>query len=187
MEPQETINDLVQALRDIHAEDTLHGFITSRLEALRALYRHQKKAFSEEQIIFLQHIGQIDKSLMAFIELKEELGDACDVEDYCRLMAELRRIRDDLCGSAVVQRVKKEIRGLSERLPQLQAQFRIMQQTRMRDRLRQIERNAPVCPDGHRMVIRESAQGYFWGCSRFPLCVYTKRLSPEDQEELDCE
>jgi hypothetical protein len=81
---------------------------------------------------------------MAFIEMKEELDDACDVEDYCRLMAELRRIRDDLCGIAVVQRVKKEVRGLSERLPQLQAQCRIMQQTRMRDRLRQIERNASV-------------------------------------------
>ncbi len=187
MEPQETINDLSQALREVHAEDTLHLLIASRLEALRVLYRRQKNAFSDEQIGFLQHVKQIDASLMTFIELKEELDDACDVEDYCRLMAELRRIRDDLCGIAVVQRVKREIRSLNERLPQLQAQFRIVQQTQLRNRLRQIERNTPVCPDGHRMVVRESAYGYFWGCSRFPRCVHTKRLKREDQEGLDRE
>src|SRR5688500_18081654 len=129
MEPQETINDLSQALREVHAEDALHLFIASRLDALRVLYRRHKNAFSDEQIVFLQHVKQIDASLTSFIELKEELDDAYDVEDYCWLMAELRRIRDDLCGIAAVQRVKKEIRGLNERLPQLQAQFRIVQQT----------------------------------------------------------
>ena len=150
MEPQETISDLSQALREVHAEDTLHLLIASRLEALRVLYRRQNNAFSDEQIVFLQHVKQIDASLMTFIELKEELDDACDVEDYCRLMAELRRIRDDLCGIAVVQRVKREIRGLNERLPQLQAQFRIVQQTQLRNRLRQIERNTSVQMLGQR-------------------------------------
>jgi len=41
MEPQETINDLSQALREVHAEDTLHLLIALRLEALRVLYRRQ--------------------------------------------------------------------------------------------------------------------------------------------------
>ncbi len=72
MEPQETINDLSQALREVHAEDTLHLLIASRLEALRVLYRRQNNAFSDEQIVFLQHVKQIDASLMTFIELKEE-------------------------------------------------------------------------------------------------------------------
>jgi hypothetical protein len=187
MEPQETIHDLSQALREVHAEDTLHLHITSRLAALRVLYQRQRNAFSDDQIVFLRHVKQIDVSLMTFIELREELEDACNVEDYCRLMAELRRIRDDLRGIAVVQRVRREIRGLNERLPQLQAHFRIVQQTQLRNRLRQIERNSPVCPNGHRTVIRESAYGYFWGCSRFPRCVYTQRLNREDQERLDRE
>ena len=66
MEPQETISDLSQALREVHAEDTLHLLIASRLEALRVLYRRQQHAFSDDHIVFLQQVKQIDASLMTF-------------------------------------------------------------------------------------------------------------------------
>ncbi len=48
MEPQETINDLSQALREVHAEDTLHLLIASRLEALRVLYRLKRTPLSRQ-------------------------------------------------------------------------------------------------------------------------------------------
>jgi ssDNA-binding Zn-finger/Zn-ribbon topoisomerase 1 len=36
----------------------------------------------------------------------------------------------------------------------------------------------PLC--GAPLVLRESARGYFWGCSRYPACHGTRRPTPEE-------
>ena len=184
MEPQKTIDDLTQVLGEMYAEDMLHTLLETRLSILRVLYRSNKEVFSNEHILFLQKVGQIDTAIVAFIRLREELEEVLNVEDYHRLMAELAQIRETLSGTAVIQRVEKEIRSLREKLPKLEEQVRIAQQIRLQSRRRQVERNAPVCPDGHAMVIRESTRGYFWGCTWFPNCAHTKRLSRDEEKML---
>lgn len=36
-----------------------------------------------------------------------------------------------------------------------------------------------TCPDGHRMMLRASRYGPFWGCIEFPLCRHTHGAHPD--------
>lgn len=48
------------------------------------------------------------------------------------------------------------------------------------DALRSLERSFTRCTNGHSMVIRQGPDGgFFWGCSLFPSCRKTKRLTPD--------
>ena len=185
MEPQDMINGLVQVLSEVYAEEELHKTLSTQLDVLRDIYRHNRAAFSQEHIAFLKTVGQMDKAVMTFIELKEELEDVYDIEDYTRLMAILEDIQNALRGSAVAKRVEKETRELREKLPDLAQQNIVVEGMKISAKIRQLERNAPNCKRRHRMIIRQGESEYFWGCSEFPHCFLTERLTRKEEEFLN--
>ena len=179
------IDGLVQVLREVYSEEELHKTLSTQLDALRDIYRRNRVAFSQEHIAFLKTVGQMDKAVMAFIELKEELEDVYDIEDYARLMATLGDIRNALRGSAVAKRIEKEMRELREKLPDLEQQKIVVEGTKISTKILQLEQNAPCCRRGHHMILRKSESEYFWGCSEFPHCFLTKRLTRGEEEFLN--
>jgi hypothetical protein len=185
MEPQEMIDGLVQVLREVHSEEELHKTLSTQLDILRDIYRHNRAAFSQEHIAFLKTVGQMDKAVMTFIELKEELEDVHDIEDYVRLMTILGDLQNALRGSAVAKRVEKEMRELRERLPDLEQRNIVLQGMKISAKIIQLEHNAPHCRRGHRMIIRVAESEYFWGCSKFPHCFFTRKLSRGEEDFLN--
>lgn|SRR5262249_5748112 len=177
MEPQGMIDGLVQVLREVYSEEELHKTLSTQLDALRDVYRRNRVAFSQEYIAFLKTVGQMDKAVLTFIELKEELEDVYDIADYTRLMATFGDIWIALRGSAVAKRVEKEMRGLREKLPALKKQSLVLEGMKISAKLIQLERKAPNCRRGHRMIIRKRESEYFWGCSEFPHCFLTRKLA----------
>jgi hypothetical protein len=185
MEPQGLIDGLVQVLRAVHSEEELHKTLATQLEALRDVYRRNRVAFSPEHIAFLKTVGEMDKAVLTFIELKEELEDVYDIADYARLMAILGDIWIALRGSAVAKRVEKEMRGLREKLPVLEKQSLVLEGMKISAKISQLERKAPNCRRGHRMIIRKGESEYFWGCSEFPHCFLTRKLARREEDFLN--
>jgi|RhiMetdeSRZDD1v2_1073273.scaffolds.fasta_scaffold87841_4 hypothetical protein len=185
MEPQGMIDELVQVLREVHSEEELHKTLSTQLDALRDVYRRNRVAFSPEHIGFLKTVGRMDKAVLAFIELKEELEDVYDIADYTRLMGILGDIWIALRGFAVAKRVEKEMRGLCETLPALEKQGLVLEGMKISAKISQLEREAPNCRRGHRMIIRKGESEYFWGCSEFPHCFLTRKLARGEKDFLN--
>jgi hypothetical protein len=179
------IDGLVQVLREVHSEEELHKTLSTQLDALRDVYRRNRGALSPEHIAFLKTVGQMDKAVLTFIELKEELEDVYDIADYTRLMAILRDLWIALRGCAVTKRVEKEMRGLREKWPALEQQSLVLEGMKFSAKLSQLERKAPNCRRGHRMIIRKGESGYFWGCSEFPHCFLTRKLARGEEDFLN--
>lgn len=155
------------------SEEELLRAIDDRLITLRQLFRSQKSVFSPGDIEFLKSLASISDQLRSFIQLKEELVDIRTIEDYEALVSRLSE-----------KRVKKEIRELSERLPDIRQQDEANRQIRVNRRIIDLEQNPPRCRYNHVMVIREAQHGFFLGCSRFPFCHLTTQLTPEQMDRL---
>jgi hypothetical protein len=165
-------------------EEILLREIESRLRTLREWYPSNRDLFVSH-IPFLKSLrDDVCKQLRLFIELKEELPLVDNIEDYTSLNEQLVAIKTVLHGVAICQRVSKEIRELHAKLPRIQEQEELRQQSRIRGHILDLEREAPHCRRGHVMVIREKDGSYFWGCSKYPLHEETTSLSPKEKAYL---
>lgn len=54
----------------------------------------------------------------------------------------------------------------------------------LRQRILELEENPPRCRRHHRMRIRETGRGFFWGCAAYPFCRHAALLTPEQWKYL---
>lgn len=184
MNVQDTVDELKQSLDSTVSEEKLLDTLNSRLAVLREDYPSNKHLFTQEHIGFLRQLNVLSEQLRLFIELKEDLSDVEDVQTYTRLMKQLTALEKRFGGLAVCRRVSKEIRELNEKLPHIQHQKRIKDNAKITGRIYELERNSKLCPKGHKMLVRKSKNGYFWGCSKYPVCQFRKPLSAKDRDRL---
>lgn len=183
-EPQATISKIRNILDEVYAEEQLYESLSHCLKYLREIYRRNKLLFSDEDIVFLQKTNEINKSVASFIELRDEFVQIKSLEHYHELLAVLVLLRDCFDGLAIKIRVEKEIRGLFEKRGITERLEEKKYETELNNKINKLERNAPNCPQGHKMVIREGKYSLFWGCSKFPACSATKGLNMEDKKFL---
>lgn len=188
MEIAEEIDGLRRVLETDHNEQRVLVAISEGLRKLRDMYRADRRAFSDEQIQFLQKARDLEVPLRRFIELTSELDYIDDRETYTSLLEALEALEQQLEGQAVVLRVRKEIRELRGKLPDL---IRVEQDrwnaARTR-RKRHIEEGAPTCKHGHLMEIKERQEdgASFWSCTEFPHCrTPTWDVSRAERDYLD--
>ena len=126
-----------------------------------------------------------EEAVNSFIELQEELRDIHSAGQYTLVMRQLVRIKEALGASPARMRVRTAIRDLQERLPQIREKGHQAQAIRVNTRIAELERQSLCCPRGHSMVVRHGPNdSLFWGCSHFPFCHYTKRLTAEQRRRL---
>jgi hypothetical protein len=184
MEPDNTIQKLSQALQEVHSEHELHLIITKSLEFLRSLYSQARTSFNEEHITFLQAVVNIDKAILSFIELKNSINHIDNMDDYNDSITELTNLYKVLRDFPVRKCVGKELRALRDKYNEIIKNRQKTITVNIQIKIAQMEQRPPSCPKGHTMVIREGENGYFWGCSHFPRCFYTKELSKKEREFL---
>jgi hypothetical protein len=184
MEIQETIGELKHSLEHSIDEEVLLRTITDDLTAMRDAFAGNRGLFTPDHIEFLRSLTPISHRLHRFIDIKEELGDVASEHDCVELINRLLDIKKALAPFAVCKRVGKEIRELNERLPSIRRQEDDRQQWQVSIRAIELEADAPRCPRKHAMVIRKGGEGYFWGCSQYPWCMQTKRLTAEQEHRL---
>ena len=78
---------------------------------------------------------------------------------------------------AVSGRIAKEMR-------ELQGKRAGLRQTARSKAIAKIESKSMRCFKGHDMVLRKG-KGWFWGCSKFPKCRETRKLTDSEAEVMN--
>jgi hypothetical protein len=158
------------------------------LALLRDAYSTNKGAFSNEQLRFLKRVSAAVPYVRRFIEVQEELAHHLDVQEYNEGMQELHSMAEQFKDFAVAKRVQKEIRELVERRNEVLQYEQTRGNTRLSTRILALEENAPIFPrsDLHRLADPGGQrEHYFWGCSAFLACWYSRSLSSAEIKLLD--
>lgn len=185
MEIQSKIDKIRKNLYDSVSEKDLHRIIENNLKELRKLYPENKHLFTDTNINFLKSLNNISKKLIIFMELCEDLPYLTDISDYYEYIDSLNSIKKDLKDFPICKRVDKEIRELIERYDEIDTKDQKKLDHQLNEKIIQLELKCPICEEGHEMTIRNGTYGIFWGCSFFPHCTHTKKLSQEEQDYLN--
>jgi hypothetical protein len=184
MDIQKSIDELRFSLEHSLKEVELLDIIRNKLTALRQTFSSNKALFTVDNVEFLKKLTPISDGLRSFIELEPELSSVNGLKHYTFLMNHLVDIRNSLRAFAICKRVDKEIRELSEKLAYVRLQDAAKQESQLNARILDLEQNPRHCSRKHQMVIREGRYGYFWGCSRYPLCQEITQLTPDEKDAL---
>jgi hypothetical protein len=110
---------------------------------------------------------------------REELGEK-DVA------WQLESLRARLCTPVLARRLDKELRELAERAASLPEAHTLKHGAVQRRIVAELEGAAPPCTRcGKRVVLRETADGAFWGCSVFPRCFSSRPLKRDEWKSLE--
>lgn len=176
-----TTEALIAAIRAILAQslDTAEftELMPRMLSHLRSTYRRERKLFDDASIADLSRAAIASELVREFAELLEEKEFVESKSDAIRLIARFDLIAKQLVGCAFAGRASKEARELLERHQSLPDEAQIVRQ--------RIEARPPRCLScGGPTTLRESNFGLFWGCTNFPRCFGTAKLTAEQAASL---
>ncbi|MDR2507801.1 MAG: topoisomerase DNA-binding C4 zinc finger domain-containing protein [Candidatus Accumulibacter sp.] len=179
------ITELRIALETNANEVKLLTFIDERLSCLRACYRQRQNEFTEETVSFLKSLAPVQEALRDLAEAVEETEWVRTRDDAQELAARFMELKDRLTPHLVAKRAEKEIRELVERTKSLPFLAIVAEEAEFRRRRVQLESAARPCHRcGAKMALRESQNGYFWGCGTFPQCFGKRWLSHDEAKCL---
>jgi hypothetical protein len=173
-------------LADTVSEERVYTLTQDWLLTLRDEYKLQPGQFQEDDIVFLKNVRDLGSRLRRFINLQEELSGPIGLKDHNEAMRELKAMRKEFEGFAVARRVEKEIRQLQARRCEVLEYEQLRKNSRRTNQMIDLEKAVERCPNDtrHRLLIKGDERGYFWGCSAFPDCWYSRRLTPAEVRQL---
>ena len=151
------------------------------LAALRTLYPTNRAAFSPDDVRFLKQTAAAIEAAEDLADLLEDLPEVQADGDVVSYLEALNDLMPALRGSAVQLRVRRELRVLRQRFPGAKA--RLAEADKV-NRLRDLETRAWPCRCGEMMTLRKGQKGLFWGCTTYPKCTYTHRLTEKQLARL---
>lgn len=174
------IAEIQDALGSFVSERDLLDALKPRLARLRESYKRDPSRFTPSDIDNLRSIQPIISALEDFESFIEEKASDENPQRLSGWIAELRRISLACQGLAIDERIRKEVRELSE------IERSRPNQTPALDRVvRGLQREASHCRKcGSKLILREGDHGYFWGCSRFPDCFGKAGLTLDQARKL---
>ncbi len=182
---EQTIEELQTALDGNANEKQLLDLLDRNLDLLRSQYRTQKTAFSDATIDFLKSMARLQEALREFIDAIEEKEWVRTRDDAQELAGRLGDLRDRLSPHLVAKRADKEMREMIARSHSLPFAAAVAGETDFQKRRACLESTAKLCGKcGAKLTLRESQNGYFWGCSTFPACFFRRWLSSKEEKIL---
>jgi len=174
--PAATLDALLRFQQDTVSEQRILEHSEAVLAALDARLEQEPAAFTEDDLKGLEAARLTVSRLEDFQNAQEDMQQLHDLDDYTDLMNILTELSGAFAEAEVGKRIKKEIRELHGRRAGLS-------ETRRSRLLAKLARQAPNCPSGHKMELRQG-DDWFWGCSLYPKCRETKELEDAAAEEL---
>lgn len=148
----ETIGALRRALARSSAERELLASLEAGLARLRGLYRSDKSRFDDGDLAYLRGIARIMEALATFV---------AELDEPAPSRERLRSVQPILEPFVVGRRVSAELLRLGAPAP---AAATLGEEP---------QPETPLCPHGHRMVVRRGLSGRYWECTRYPDCDAT--------------
>jgi hypothetical protein len=186
MDPENTVARLNQALVAMADEVKLQDFILRSLRELRAQYRESPERFSAQMVANLQRVARLADAIHEFRDSIDDAADARTRDEAMDVAAQLESLRTRLWPPVLTMRLDKELRDVAERAAAL-PEAHILKRSSIRRRIvAELQNAAPPCPRcGQRVVLRETRDGSFWGCSSFPRCFGSRALSGDEWKSLE--
>ncbi|HLJ46651.1 MAG TPA: hypothetical protein VKU01_11620 [Bryobacteraceae bacterium] len=177
MDIRKAIDDLRFSLEHITAEEQLLQTISEQLIILRQSFGTYRRQFTLADIDFLRSLSPIAESLQSFIGLREELEAVDSLHEHAELVGRLKRIRNVLGDLPLSRKINKELRELNDKRDRLFESDQARRNFRLDSRVTELNLGNRGCKHNHPMAIRKGALGFFWGCTHYPFCQETARLS----------
>jgi hypothetical protein len=169
-------------------EHELLKFLDSALLEFEAMYRADRRSFSDDVVDKLKAARECHRALPSFIEICEDIEDVPIKEEAEDLMHRLHEIAVHFGDFAVRARIEKEYRGLREQLNKLPSAGGDPYEMERNRRISILNREAPTCEMrncGSPMVISASKTSAWWRCSTFPKCFSRKSLTKKQRAYLE--
>lgn len=186
MDPENTVARLNQAIATMADEVKLQDFVLRLLPELRAQYRESPERFSPHMIANLQRIARLAEAVHEFRDTIDEGLDARTRDEAMDVATELESLRTRLWPPMLAMRLDKELRELAETAASL-PEASILQRSAVQRRIvLELQDAAPPCTRcGQSVVLRETRDGSFWGCSTFPRCFGSRPLNNQEWKMLE--
>ena len=181
MNVQDTVDWLKRQLESSSSADKLVTSIQERIGELRNSYRADRSGFTQDDIVFLRGLKGAEEQIKEFKQVEEEIALVDSLADCHEILERLSAFEPSLGSFAIGRRIRKEIRGLNERLPELRAREESRRRFITDARIYNSEAVPRLCSKGHHMVLREGTCGYFWGCGEYPQCQETRQLTSKQK------
>jgi hypothetical protein len=186
MDLQDTVARLNQGLATMADEVKLQDLILRSLQELRAQYRLSSDRFSPDLIAELQRAAGLAEAIHEFRDAVDDASDARTRDEAMDAAWQLESLRARLWPPVLEKRLDKELRQLAERAASLPEAHTLIRGAVQRRIAMELESAAPPCTRcGKRVVLRETADGAFWGCSAFPRCFSSRRLKRDEWKSLE--
>jgi hypothetical protein len=186
MDMQDTVARLKQGIATMADEVKLQDLILSSLQELRAQYSKSSDRFSPDLIAELQRAARLAEAIHEFRDAVDDTSDARTRDEAMDVAGQLESLRVRLWPPALARRLDKELRELAERAASLPEAHTLKRGSVQRRIVVELESVAPPCTRcGERVVLRQTADGAFWGCSAFPRCFSSRPLKREEWKSLE--
>jgi hypothetical protein len=186
MDMQDTVARLKQGIATMADEVKLQDLILCSLQELRVQYRQSSDRFSPELIAELQRAARLAEAIHEFRDAVDDASDARTRDEAMDVAWQLERLRARLCPPVLARRLDKELRELAERAASPPEAHTLKRGAIQRRIVMELESAAAPCTKcGKRAVLRETADGAFWGCSAFPRCFSSRPLKRDEWESLE--
>jgi hypothetical protein len=185
MDLQDTVARLKRGIATMADEVKLQDLILWSLQELRAQYRQSSDRFSPDLIAELQRAARLAEAIHEFRDAIDDASDARTRDEAMDLAGQLESLRARLWPPVPARRLDKELRELAERAVSLPEADTLERGAVQRRIVMGLESAAPPCTRcGKRLVLRETADGAFWGCSAFPRCFSSRPLKRDEWKSL---
>lgn len=131
--------------------------------------------------VYKKKLVEFEEAMDLYENLLDELHDLKCKETAQNIIEDFEEIKTLLYGYSFTKIIDIRIKDIKERMSYLQVCENLITK-----RINTLEIHAPQCTKcNKRMVVRDSSNGYFWGCSTYPDCWGKRILTKEEQLWLD--
>jgi len=186
MDMQDTVARLKQGIDTMADEVKLQDLILRSLRDLRAEFRQSSDRFCPNLIAELQRTARLAEAVHEFRDAVDDAADARTRDEAMDVAWQLESLRARLWPPMLARRLDKELRELAERAASLPEALTLKRGAIRRRIVMELESAAAPCTKcGKCVVLRETAEGAFWGCSAFPRCFSSRRLKRDEWKSLE--
>jgi hypothetical protein len=185
MDLHDTVARLQQGIATMADEVKLRDLLLGLLQDLRKQYRQSCDRFSPDLIAELRRAASLADAIHEFRDAIDEASDARTRDEAMDVAWLLESLRTRLWPPVLTKRLDKELRELAERAALLPEAHILKRGAVQRRIVMELETAAAPCMRcGKRAVLRETANGAFWGCSAFPRCFASRPLKQHEWKSL---
>lgn len=132
----------------------------------------------------LVNIPSVLNAIAEYLNCLEEIPYVKSLEYAIEMSSQLADISERLSPFDLGKIAITRARALAAESKNLPSEPVVQRDAQFKRKLIQLNAEAGTCSCGSKMIVREGPYGYFFGCSSFPDCFRSRKLTPKELDFL---